>query len=209
MNTFEQIRRTLRLSMNGIAAQTIKQAYPDYQLVYGVDLVRIKEIVAGFTPDNNLASELWETSCREEMIAATMLFVPREDTKHTIANHVSATATTDELRLQLARNFLKHINDEGLLRLWITKGNDNQKLCALTVAPLLSSQISIDIENDLWNFATTVSGEANLSTARVIVHFFDFLLRRDPDKWKRPILERSTGNPLLEQEIKTLLDYGC
>ncbi len=194
--------------MNGIAAEAIKRAYPDYRLVYGVDLVRIKEIVAGFTSDNNLASELWETSCREEMIAATMLFVPREDTKHDIANRVSATAMTDELRLQLSRNFFKHIGDAELMHQWITKGNENQRLCALTAAPFLP-QISNDVEKDLWDFAITISEEANLSTSRVIAHFFEFLLRRDPDKWKRPILELSTENQLLEQEIKTLLDYGC
>ena len=212
MNTFEQIRRSLRLSMNGIAAQALKNAYPEYHLVYGVDLVRIKEIAALYPHDTSLALSLWDTSCREEMLVATSLFdiTDKSDNANKLVNHLTETAFTDEIRLQLARNYLKHVTSSSNLNEWAISGNENQKLCALITATLLPV-LALDTQtlNTLLDLVNLFSSDKKISTCRVLSNFFETLLRIDTAKWKPKIQQLSTtnpSNPLLLQEIKTKIN---
>jgi len=41
--------------MNGIAAKSIRESGMGYRLVYGVELPRLREIAAAYTPDRRLA----------------------------------------------------------------------------------------------------------------------------------------------------------
>ena len=72
------IRADLRAAMNGVAAQTIRQSGMAYRLVYGVELPRLRDIAAAYTPDRRLAQQLWDEDVRELRMLAIMLY-PHEE----------------------------------------------------------------------------------------------------------------------------------
>jgi 3-methyladenine DNA glycosylase AlkD len=68
-----QIRRKIRLSMNGIVSDQMTQNGIHYKKNYGVSIPRIKEMAAGYPPGHDLAQRLWNLQIRETMIMATVL----------------------------------------------------------------------------------------------------------------------------------------
>ena len=69
----KEIRRKIRLSMNGIVSEQMIQGGIIYKKNFGVSIPRIKEIASTYTPDHNLAQRLWDLKIRETMIMATLL----------------------------------------------------------------------------------------------------------------------------------------
>ncbi len=68
-----EIRRKIRLSMNGIVSDQMFQNGIFYKKNYGVDIPRIKEITKSYIPNHDLAQRLWNLQIRETMIMATLL----------------------------------------------------------------------------------------------------------------------------------------
>ena len=81
----EKIKADLRAAMNGVAARAIRESGMGYKLVYGVELPRLREIAAEFTPDRRLAQELWQEDIRECKMLAIMLY-PLEEFDADIAD---------------------------------------------------------------------------------------------------------------------------
>ena len=76
MNLQEQlkeIKTRLRLSMNGVISQSMREKGLVYKLNFGVELPRIKAIAADFTPEHALAQALWKEDIRECKIMAGLL----------------------------------------------------------------------------------------------------------------------------------------
>jgi 3-methyladenine DNA glycosylase AlkD len=70
-NQLKEIRKTIRLSMNGVASDAMRHL--EYKQNYGVALPRIKEIACKYEKNSFLATRLWSTGIREMMILATLL----------------------------------------------------------------------------------------------------------------------------------------
>jgi 3-methyladenine DNA glycosylase AlkD len=68
-----EIRRTIRLSMNGVVSDQMTNNGIRYKKNYGVSVPRIKEIAKKYTPNHDLAQRLWSLQIRETMILATLL----------------------------------------------------------------------------------------------------------------------------------------
>ncbi|MCI1648104.1 MAG: DNA alkylation repair protein [Bacteroides sp.] len=76
MDIHEQLRdikTQLRLSMNGVVSQSMREKGLVYKLNFGVDLPRIKEIAAGYEKSHALAQALWKEEIRECKILAGLL----------------------------------------------------------------------------------------------------------------------------------------
>ncbi|MGC3978635.1 MAG: DNA alkylation repair protein [Paludibacteraceae bacterium] len=72
--TVKEIRRKIRLSMNGVVADTMKErGLTNYKQNFGVQIPRLKEIASIYTPSHDLAQRLWALKIRETMILATIL----------------------------------------------------------------------------------------------------------------------------------------
>lgn len=67
------IKTQLRLSMNGVASQSMREKGLEYKLNFGVELPRIKQIAAGFEKNHELAQALWKENVRESKILAGLL----------------------------------------------------------------------------------------------------------------------------------------
>lgn len=76
MDLKEQIRdikTQLRLSMNGVVSQSMREKGLVYKLNFGVELPRIKNIAARYEKNHDLAQALWKEDIRECKILAGML----------------------------------------------------------------------------------------------------------------------------------------
>lgn len=69
----KDIKTQLRLSMNGLISQSMREKGLVYKLNFGVELPRIKEIAAGYEKNHALAQALWKEEIRECKILAGLL----------------------------------------------------------------------------------------------------------------------------------------
>jgi len=67
------IKSELRLYMNGVLAQSLRERGLRYRLIFGVELPRLKEIASHYVPDHDLAQALWKEDIRECRILAGFL----------------------------------------------------------------------------------------------------------------------------------------
>lgn len=72
-DTIKSIKAQFRLYMNGAVSQSMRQHGISYKLNFGIELPRIKEIAAMYSPDHSLAQALWKENIRECKILAGML----------------------------------------------------------------------------------------------------------------------------------------
>jgi len=86
-NITEQLRAIkaeLRTAMNGIASKAIRESGMNYKIAFGIELPRLREIAAEFTPDRHLAQALWQENIRESKMLAIMLY-PHDEFDHDLA----------------------------------------------------------------------------------------------------------------------------
>lgn len=69
----KEIKTQLRLSMNGVVSQSMREKGLNYKLNFGVELPRLKEIASQYAKDHELAQALWKENIRESKILAGML----------------------------------------------------------------------------------------------------------------------------------------
>ena len=67
------IKSELRLYMNGMLAQSLRERGLRYRLIFGIELPRLKEIAARYEQDHNLSQALWKEDIRECRILAGYL----------------------------------------------------------------------------------------------------------------------------------------
>ena len=71
--TVREIKSKLRLFMNGVLSQSLREKGLQYRLIFGVELPRLKEIAAGYEKNHDLAQALWKEDIRECKILAAYL----------------------------------------------------------------------------------------------------------------------------------------
>lgn len=71
--TLKEIKSKLRLYMNGMISQSMRDKGMDYKLNFGIEYPRIKEIAAEYEPNHDLAQALWKENIRECKIMAGLL----------------------------------------------------------------------------------------------------------------------------------------
>ena len=71
--TVREIKGKLRLFMNGVLSQSLREKGLKYRLIFGVELPRLKEIATGYEQNHDLAQALWKEDIRECKILAAYL----------------------------------------------------------------------------------------------------------------------------------------
>ena len=71
--TVKEIKSRLRLFMNGVLSQSLREKGLKYRLIFGVELPRLKEIASGYEQNHELAQALWKEDIRECKILAGYL----------------------------------------------------------------------------------------------------------------------------------------
>lgn len=111
MELHEQIRgikAQLRLFMNGVVSQSMREKGLVYKLNFGVELPRIKEIAANYSKDHQLAQALWKEDVRECKILAALL-QPVEEFPHEIADIWAEDIRNIEIAELTVMNLFQHL----------------------------------------------------------------------------------------------------
>ena len=105
-----EIKKSLRLAMNGVVSTLQRRQGLDYKINFGVEIPRIKEIAAQYGKDRLLADALWQEDIREcRMIA--IFTMPVEEFTADDADRWIASARYTELADHLSMYLLCNIPD--------------------------------------------------------------------------------------------------
>jgi len=77
----KEIRKKLRLAMNGITSSAMREKGINYKLNFGVPVMTLRKIAKDYAPNSELAEELWNENIRELKILATLIQPPKSFTK--------------------------------------------------------------------------------------------------------------------------------
>jgi len=106
--TISEIKKLLRLRMNGLTSTVMRNRGLNYQLNFGLDAMSIREIAARFEPNIDLAERLWSDTVRECKILATLLY-PKTDFSPEKADEWLKNCFVPELTEQLCFNLLQYL----------------------------------------------------------------------------------------------------
>jgi len=138
----KEILVKIRLSMNGVTAESMTNGGIVYKKNYGVAIHRIKEIAQFYPKEKNLADNLWQLSIRETMIMATLL-QPVETFNKSMAEKWCASINQLELAEQACMNlFSKLPYADELCLLWTKSANIWQATTGFLLASRLYNSLS-------------------------------------------------------------------
>ena len=121
--TVRQIKAQLRLFMNGILSQSLREKGLQYRLIFGVELPRLKEIAAGYEPSHELAQALWKEDIRECKILAAYL-QPTDTFDSELADFWMESVTNTELADYLCMALLRRLPYASQKAFqWMASGN--------------------------------------------------------------------------------------
>jgi len=121
-----QIKKLLRLRMNGVASTFMRNNGLNYKLNYGLDAMSIRGIASQFEPNAALAEFLWSQNARECKILGTLLYPKTEFTTEK-ADLWLSDCFLQELMEQLCFNLLQHLDFAPQKALeWI--GSEDEKI---------------------------------------------------------------------------------
>lgn len=132
------IKTELRLSMNGVVSQSMREKGLDYKLNFGVELPRIKTIAAAFEKNHDLAQALWKENIRECKILAGML-QPVDSFYPGIADIWVESMPNREIAELTCMNLFQHLPYAPAQSFhWIPAEEEYAQVCGyLTIARLL------------------------------------------------------------------------
>ncbi len=137
----KEIKRTLRLFMNGAVSRSMREKGLIYKLNFGVELPRIKEIAAGYRKEHALAQALWKEEIRECKILAGLL-QPTESFYPEIADIWVEDICTIEIAELTCMNLFQHLPYAPAKSFqWIAEERLYVQICGfLTIARLLGKR---------------------------------------------------------------------
>lgn len=101
----KEIKKSLRLSMNGIVSAHQRRQGLNYKINFGVEIPRLKEIASAYKKDKSLAQNLWQDNIRECKLLAIFLY-PSEEFDSATAEKWISECTFTEIADHLSRTLL-------------------------------------------------------------------------------------------------------
>ncbi|MCD7902063.1 MAG: DNA alkylation repair protein [Bacteroides sp.] len=137
----QDIKTQLRLSMNGVVSQSMREKGLHYKLNFGVELARMKEIASRFEKEHQLAQALWKEDIRECKILAGML-QPIESFYPEIADIWVENIQNMEIAELTSMNLFQHLPYAPAKSFqWIASEEEYIQVCGfLTIARLLTKK---------------------------------------------------------------------
>jgi len=132
------IKQKLRLSMNGVASGSMREAGIGYKLNFGVGIPRLKEIASETGKDAELAAALWKEDVRECRILAALVY-PEDRFMPDLADlWVEQILFPDLAEVCSMYLFCKMQGASEAAFRWMASENDMARYCGfLTIAHML------------------------------------------------------------------------
>lgn len=145
-NDIAGIKLKIRLSMNGVVSDKMRDSGIEYKQNYGVAIPRIRQIALEYTPNHDLAQRLWSFKIRETMILATLL-QPVDKFPINDALLWLAEVNQNELAEQLVMNLLVKTDfAEELILTCLNSQNMWMQVCGFLLAARLYNKISVETQ---------------------------------------------------------------
>ena len=140
-----EIKKSLRLAMNGVVSSLQRKQGLDYKINFGVEIPRLKVIAAQYNPNRDLALALWQENIRESKILAILLMPSSEFTADDAQTWI-AEAPFTEIADQLSMRLLCNIpNAPHHCVEWIEKDEAHFPYCGLlTLSHLFRQRAKLD-----------------------------------------------------------------
>jgi|GEM_PF-47039 len=208
------IKRKLRLSMNGVISQSMRDKGLKYRINFGVEYPRIKSLASEFSPSSALATSLWKADIRECYIMATLL-QPADEFPADLCDVWIEQIPSQEVAQFLAMNLLCKLSYAPQVSFaWIADPREIYQVCGyLTVARLLIQRPQMD-ERSRSEFvdqlipAVLDESSAIRSAAYQAMRRFmlgdeeqAFLVCRACDEWLQLSDEEKEKLPALKQQL--------
>lgn len=104
----KQIRQNIRLSMNGVASESMQDHGLIYKLNYGTSIPELRLLAGKYEKNHDLAQRLWQLRIRETMIMATLLQTTDSFTEGNAREWLS-DCQNSELMEQATMNLYRHL----------------------------------------------------------------------------------------------------
>lgn len=139
------IKTQLRLNMNGVVSQIMREKGLNYKLNFGVELPRIKQIAAAYEKNHDLAQALWKEDIRECKILAGLL-QPVDTFYPEIADIWVEAMENMEIAELTCMNLFQHLAYAPAKSFqWIADEAEYTQVCGfLTIARLLVKKGDMD-----------------------------------------------------------------
>lgn len=215
--TLKEIKSKLRLYMNGMISQSMRDKGMDYKLNFGIEYPRIKEIAAGYEPNHDLAQALWKENIRECKIMAGLL-QPVDSFYQDIAEIWIEDIHYPELAEYTVMNLFQHLPYASqVIFPWMADEREYFQVCGfLLTARLIMQGLQLDdrAEAEFFDQAFTGLESDSLQVRKAAATALRKYGTRSKNNWKkisRPLgLLCKSDKPdvcALADEIKNEIEY--
>lgn len=180
-----EIKRKIRLSMNGITSESMEAGGIVYKQNFGVAIPRLRELAKGYAPNHDLAQRLWMLKIRETMIMATLLDEPEKFSIENARQWLS-DIHQPELMEQCVMNIFIKTSFANELIVEITDSEQIwYKVSGFMMAARLHAQIPDALTDELLNKVKQYSRTEEYYLYKSMGLCLARLCRRSPDTAKK------------------------
>ena len=129
----KELKRGLRLVMNGPASQSMREKGLDYRLNWGVPFIQLKQMAADLPHDYDFAIALWKEDIRECKILATLL-MPHDKMPEEVAEIWMEQTHSQEMAEMQAFNLYQYVSYAPKLAYrWMALDDTVKEICAYDI----------------------------------------------------------------------------
>ena len=157
LDEVREIKKSLRLAMNGVVSTLQRRQGLDYKINFGVEIPRLKGIAAKHAKNRELATALWQDNIRECKMLAIWLMP--EDGFNEVAEKWIGETRFSEIADQLAMHLLCRLPDAWDKALqWTANSEGMYCYCGyLTISHLIRRSTMPTEEQERSFFMSTIS----------------------------------------------------
>ncbi len=209
--TIRLVRRQLVRSMNGVAAQQMREAGILYDKNYGVELVRLCRMAETLPCDEQLALSLWRLHIRETMMLAVLICPPSAFERIDVREWI-AQIPTYELAEMASRKLFARLPNAVELAKNLLNGKNFEPACGWLMLSSLLAQTADEEAIKLKNRALAKLSKSELFPALMLFfkrfaqekkHLCDSLLTELDDA-----KSANAQVQFLYEEVKTQLEFS-
>lgn len=194
LDEVRDIKKSLRLAMNGVVSTLQRRQGLDYKINFGVEVPRLKGIADKHSRNKELAATLWQDNIRECKMLA--IFLMPEDNYSEVANKWIEETQFTEIADQLSMHLLCRIPGAWAKALeWCTNSDGLSSYCGfLTISHLIRRGIDPDSKQEELFFRSLVVQEKQTITTKCALNAVMNYLDRNPSSISRLKEIISSGN---------------
>lgn len=166
-NEIRDIKKSFRLSMNGVVSTLQRRQGLDYKINFGVEIPRLKGIAGEHAKNFELATALWQDNIRECKMMAIFL-MPEENYCDVADKWIGETKFT-EIADQLAMHLLCRMPNATEKALeWTSHNEEMYRYCGYqTISHLLRRGMALDGQQEERFFKSLTGIQGNESSINV------------------------------------------